>query len=497
MHWRGILCLGLAGLLAGCATAPSVPGSVAEPPRNAAPMRDEAAVAALYDRIGVATSDFQAGLELIRAGSPADGRSRLEAALADLEAASFECGRTPGCDTETFVGALLVLVRLQGVAVGWIDGYEDSTDELVEGTLLAGRGYALPQVERSLRLLRGRDLGELINLNQPVRASLQEWLTWMRPMLIETWVNYQYLRNDMYPAYQQAGLPEALLFAILAKESIGRVHAFSRAGAAGPLQFMPATGRRFGLGSDNGFDQRLDPAAAARANVAYIEEQLRTFNDDLELTLAAYNGGEGRMGRLAKANPGRGFWSDRIFFALPSETRDYVPKVLAAAYLFLHPEEFGLEFPPIENDIANVELDAARSINEIAMCLGQKHRPEGWFRTLRNLNPRHPPNERLPAGSSLRLPTKLLAEYSTRCRDQELMTLFASLQDAHGPGRPAGSSRGSAGQVPYVVRRGDTLAAIARRTRCSSVGEIARLNGIQAPKYALRVGQQLRLPTCS
>jgi len=52
---------------------------------------------------------------------------------------------------------------------------------------------------------------------------------------------------------------------------------------------------RFGLGSDNGFDLRFDPAASARANAEYINEQLRIFNDNLELTLGAYNGGEGRM----------------------------------------------------------------------------------------------------------------------------------------------------------------------------------------------------------
>lgn len=455
-------------------------------------VRDERAVAALYDRIGQATSDFQAGLELIRSGSPQDGREALDRSLADMESASLECARTPGCETETFVGALVVLIRLQDVAVGWIDGYSDDTMP-VPGASLAGLGptQRLPQIERSLRLLRGKDLGELIALNEPVRASLSDWLTWMRPMLIESWVNYQYLRGEMFPAYEQAGLPEALLFAIMAKESAGRVHAYSRAGAAGPLQFMPATGRRFGLGSDNGFDQRLDPAAAARANVAYIEEQLRTFNNDLELTLAAYNGGEGRMGRLAKANPGRGFWSDRIFYALPNETRDYVPKVLAAAYLFLHPEEFGLQFPPIENDIARIELDRPLSLNELAMCLGQGHRPEGWFRTLRNLNPRHPPGASLPPGTALRLPAKLLADYEGRCRDAELMQRLATLNGARAP------SPSTPQQVAYTVRRGDTLAAIARRTRCSSIAEIARINAIKPPQYALRVGQQLRLPTCS
>ena len=377
-------------------------------------------------------------------------------------------------------------MRLQSVAAGW-DDYEDETSSEDAQDEVATPA-SLPQVERSVRLLRGKDLRELIELNEPVRAALEDWLTWMRPQLIEAWVNYQYLRSDMVPAYQQAGLPEALLFAILAKESAGRVHVYSRAGAAGPLQFMPATARRFGLGG-NGFDERLDPAAVARANVRYIEEQLAAFNDNLELTLAAYNGGEGRMRRLARQHPGRGFWSERIFYALPSETRDYVPKVLAAAYLFLHPEQYGLRFPTVDNILGEIGLESSMSLAELAICLGQDERPEGWFRTLRNLNPRIKSEVRLPPGSKVRVPVALVDAYAQRCRDQDFLARIAALQDAAEPEGPT--------QVGYAVRRGDTLAAIARRTRCSSVKEIAALNGIRGPKYALKVGQRLRLPTCS
>ncbi|MBL8246151.1 MAG: transglycosylase SLT domain-containing protein [Rhodanobacteraceae bacterium] len=468
--------------LASCASAPERP----LPAESAAPAVDDAAVAALYDRIGAATSQFQGGLELVRAGSPKDGREAMRKALADVEEAALQCLDTAGCENQRFIGALVVLVRLQSVAAGWDDFQEESAVEEAPDEVVTAA--SLPQVERSVRLLRGKDLRELIELNEPVRAALEDWLTWMRPQLIEAWVNYQYLRSDMVPAYQQAGLPEALLFAILAKESAGRVHIYSRAGAAGPLQFMPATARRFGLGG-NGFDERLDPAAVARANVRYIEEQLAAFNDNLELTLAAYNGGEGRMRRLAKQHPGRGFWSERIFYALPSETRDYVPKVLAAAYLFLHPEKYGLVFPAVDNTLGEIGLESSLSLAELAICLGQDERPEGWFRTLRNLNPRIKSELRLPVGSKVRVPVALVDAYAQRCRDPDFLARIAALQDAATPEGPT--------QVGYTVRRGDTLAAIARRTRCSSVKEIAALNGIRGPKYALKVGQRLRLPTCS
>jgi membrane-bound lytic murein transglycosylase D len=480
----GGMCAALLGLLAGCAGTPERVAPMAA----TAPVADEAAVSALYDRIGVATSNFQGGLELVRAGRPRDGRGQMRSALAEIENAALSCSGTPGCDSERFVGAFVVLVRLQSVAAGW-DDFIDEEEAASEGQLVdLDELPVLPEVERSVRLLKGRELKDLIVLNEPVRAALEDWLTWMRPQLIEAWLNYQFLRADMYPAYEQAGLPEAVLFAILAKESAGRVHAFSRAGAAGPLQFMPATARRFGLGG-TGFDERLDPTLVARANAAYIEEQLRVFNDNLELSLAAYNGGEGRLSRLAKQNPGRGFWSERIFFALPAETRDYVPKVLAAAYLFLHPEQYGLKFPVVDAAVAQLSLDRELSLGELAICLGQDERPDGWFRTLRNLNPRLKPEQRLPPGSSIRVPAKLVEAYPQRCGDADFLARISALQDARHPSGPT--------EVGYTVRRGDTLAAISRRTRCSSVREIAQLNGIRGPKYSLSVGQKLRLPTCS
>ncbi len=477
-----VVCLGLAA----CATSPQAtkPGIAI-----AAASADEQAIAALYERIGEATSEFQAGLELFRAGSPKGGREALDAALGDLQSAASQCTRTAGCENDRFVAAFAVLIRLQGIAAGWepareADGGIDSeTEESITAAPAAGAEVNAPITGR------GKDLRSQIVLNEPVRAALEDWLTWMRPQLIETWINYAYLRPQMWPAYERAGLPEALLFGILAKESAGRVHSFSRAGAAGPLQFMPATAQRFGIAQVNGRDGRLDPAAAARANVSYLQEQFQVFNGNLELSLAAYNGGEGRMRRLAAQHPGKGFWSDRIFFALPVETRDYVPKVIAAAYLFLHPAEYGLSFPSVPAAIAEIPLTASGSLGEIAMCLGQEQRPDGWFRTLRNLNPAIPSEQSLPVGTRVRMPQALAPVYTQRCGQTAQLARYHALQMARHPEGPT--------QVGYVVRRGDTLHAIARRTRCASVEDIARLNGLKGPNYTLRVGQQIRMPTCS
>ena len=263
------------------------------------------------------------------------------------------------------------------------------------------------------------------------------WLTQWRPNLMDAWVNYQYLRHDMWPQYQKADLPEALLFGILAKESGGKVHAVSRSGAAGPLQFMYATGLRFGLDSDSGFDTRFDPAEAARANAQYLNEQLRVFNNNLELTLAAYNGGEGRMRRLAGDRPGVSFYDPSVYDEVSQETRDYVPAVLAAAWLFLHPQSYNLRFPKIDGQPGQVVLKRSATISELTICLGNAgDMPEGWFRTLRNLNPRFDPEAQQPVGTTVYLPKALEASYASRCVDGPWTILAADLHNAVVP-KPA------------------------------------------------------------
>jgi membrane-bound lytic murein transglycosylase D len=338
--------------------------------------------------------------------------------------------------------------------------------------------------------LDGADLCDVIQRNEPVAAALNDWLTWNRPALMEAYENYQFLRPKIWPIYEEARLPEALLFAILAKESGGKVHAYSRAGAAGPLQFMPRTGRRYGLGTQHGFDLRLDPVAATRASAAYLNDQLRLLKGDLAMVLAAYNGGESRLLRLQRKHDGAGFWDAPIRYALPKETRDYVPAVLAAALIFSHPEEYGVRFPSYENSISTVVLEHDASLGELAICLGPASDSEGWFRTLRNLNPRLDPEARVPARTSIEMPSVLVPVYAEQCGDAgALAELARELHDAGYPARPE--------VIRYTVRRGDTLTAIATRFDCESVRTLAEVNRLRGPSYELRVGQRLNIPRCS
>lgn len=475
-------------VLAGCAAQPQ-----RSAPQDAASTTND---------VATALSQFEAALELWHRGEANSGGAALTKARLALDEAVTRCVQTEACDAMSALRAQSTAnARMAHALLGERETDPAEPDDAVTTTdrhTHAGSPAAdVPELARSVAMLNGKRLDEVIRLNGAVKAGIEEWLTWMRPNLLDAYENYQYLRHRMWPEYEKAGLPEALLFGIMAKESGGKVHAVSRAGAAGLLQFMPATARGYGLGSISGFDDRFDPTLITRANVAYLNDRFRELNNDLELALGAYNGGEGRMRRLS-ANGARGFWETPVYNGLPPETRDYVPMVLAAAWLFLHPQDYGLELPTFDARPGRITLERAASINELAVCMGQFGNARGWFRTLRNLNPKYEADARIEAGTQLDAPELAATAYAARCRSGLLAQTAAELNAARPPASaraPWVASTGSSSGRTHVVRKGETLHAIARRFGCG-VPAVAQANGLRAPKYTIRAGQRLRMPSC-
>ena len=466
-------------------------GSCASPEAKEAQAADPAAADTLYAGLDDAVGRYRAGLhKLLEEQSREEGRTLMAQAAADIASGGDACVRTRGCEPQRFMSAYANLLALRSEALAGDDAGNFAEVEPLERDYPALQD--IPEVERSIGMLNGVQLDQVIKVNGPIKAALQDWLTWMRPNLIDAWENYQYMRYLMWPAYEKAGLPEALMFGILAKESGGKVHAVSNSGAAGPFQFMYHTGLRFGLRSDAGFDTRYDPAEAARANVEYLEERFEELNHNLEFALAAYNGGEGRMRRIAQRSRSKSFWSSDVMAQLPRETQEYVPYVLAAAWLFLHPEDYGLEFPKIDGSPGDVKLPRAMTLNEITVCLGQAGSRDGWFRTLRNLNPRVDPNKAIASGTTVALPAALVPVFGQNCVDGRMATLAGELQRARVPGSVA-----YGGGRKYIVRPGDTIASIAKRQGCSSPQALAKANNILPPRYMIRPKQELKLVGCN
>lgn len=459
----------------------------------------------LYAQLDQASRGYETAVTQARAGNTQAAQKTLDASLDQLKTAAAHCPNTPGCDSQRFFSVFDRLLRLKDGNFSLGDDLSAMGDEVPEGSDSGKTGAAsLPQAQRSVTLLRGQQLSQLIAMNGPVKAALEMWLTQWRGNLMDAYINYQFLRYQMWPEYQKADLPEALLFGILAKESGGKVHAVSRSGAAGPLQFMYATGLRFGLTTEDGFDSRFDPAASARANAEYMDEQLRAFNNNLELTLAAYNGGEGRMRRMVGDNTAVSLYDPTIYNQLSQETRDYVPSVLAAAWLFLHPESYNLRFPRVDGAPGSIVLKRPASLTELTVCLGSAAgMSDGWFRTLRNLNPRLDPAVSQPAGVRVMVPKVLEKPYEARCTDGPWPILANDLHTAVLPVVPpsppppvsTSSRSSSSGKTrSYIVRRGDTLTSIVNKLGCTSVQEVAEMNGLN--HQHIKPGQSLKVPSC-
>lgn len=132
-----------------------------------------------------------------------------------------------------------------------------------------------------------------------------------------------------------------------AVESGFDAHARSRSAATGLWQFVPVTGKDYGLGENSSYDARRDPVASTRAALSHLQLLHGEFDDWL-LALAAYNAGAGTLRRALRSAPTRDFWR----LPLRQETRDYVPKLLALAAVVREPGRYGIRLPEIADRTA-------------------------------------------------------------------------------------------------------------------------------------------------
>jgi len=325
--------------------------------------------------------------------------------------------------------------------------------------------------------------------NQLIKGAINEWLTWKRPQLNNTWQYYQFLKNDMSAAFEKYNVDESFILAIMAQESGGKVHSRSRAGAGGLFQLMPATAKRLGLSGKLGaYDLRFDPEQSALAAAKYIDEQSQLYDGDKTKILAAYNSGENRLARLNKRYKNKSLWDKNFYYELPRETRHYVPVVIAAMLIFQDPQKFNVIFDQPDVETVTLNLPDKTSLSELAVCLGQEQRTDGWFRILRNLNSGIKADTNIKANTDFRIPKILLPTFESKCQDKELMQLAQSFHEA--------DFKAKQGLFRYRVKQGDSLNKIARKFRCTTRKEIVQLNKLKAPKYLIRAGKHLKIPQC-
>jgi membrane-bound lytic murein transglycosylase D len=205
---------------------------------------------------------------------------------------------------------------------------------------------AAPATETDLwqRVRRGFAMADM---DSPSVQSQELWYA-NRPDYIKRFVERgsRYLFH-IVEEVERRGMPtEVVLLPII--ESAFNPQAYSRAHASGMWQFIPSTGTIFGLKQDWLTDNRRDVLLSTNAALDYLQKLHGMFNS-WELAFAAYNCGEGCVGRAIAANERKGLPTDFLSLRLPNETRAYVPKLLAVKNIILSPASYGIDLPAVEN----------------------------------------------------------------------------------------------------------------------------------------------------
>src|SRR6185369_7380874 len=331
---------------------------------------------------------------------------------------------------------------------------------------------------------------------------------------------------------RKEGLPEDLVYLAMI-ESGFTPHAVSVANAVGPWQFISGTGKRYDLKINDWIDERRDPIKSTVAAVLYLKELYVLFNNDWYLAAAGYNAGENKILRAISMYDTRDFWEISKGSYLKRETKDYVPKMLAAAIIAKEPAKFGfadIAYLPAM-DLDTVEVPARTDLELIARII------ETPYQTLKELNPElrrwcTPPNYpnyllKIPKGKKeLFVAEYEKIEYSRyRAKKQDSLKSIASRFNTT-PERlaelnhlkPGSRLRGKTLKVPvqtvvqmkpshnqpdnrnyasvdtvgnryYTVKKGDTLYSLAKRFKVTTA-ILSAWNNL-TEKVALKPGKRI------
>lgn len=178
-------------------------------------------------------------------------------------------------------------------------------------------------------------------LNDITRSYINKWSNQMKRSVGVMLASMNFYRPIFEDALERYGLPYELEFLPVIESSL-RPSATSPVGAAGLWQFMPSTGKHYGLVINTLVDERRDPIKSTDAACRYLRDLYNRFGD-WSLAIAGYNCGEGAVQRaMARAGgkEGKSFWD--IYNYLPKETRGYVPAFIAATYIMNYYCEHGI-----------------------------------------------------------------------------------------------------------------------------------------------------------
>lgn len=262
-------------------------------------------------------------------------------------------------------------------------------------------------------------------------------------------------------------------------ESAFNPRATSASNAAGIWQIVPSTGRNYGLKQNRYYDGRRDIVASTRVALDMMQRMNKMFDGDWLLTVAAYNSGEGRVLNAIKYNKAHGKPTDFWHLSLPRETTIYVPKMLALSEILKDNRRYGVRLPTADESraLARVDVGQQLKLTQVAEMAGMS------LTKLKNFNSGYKTSETAPNG-----PHYIMVPKSHV--DQLRESLASADIDAIQPTKALADNDSGSGS--YKVRAGDTLSAIAARLNVP-VSELKRSNNLRSamlkPGQVLKVGR--------
>lgn len=316
-------------------------------------------------------------------------------------------------------------------------------------------------------------------------------------------------------------------------ESAWKPRAVSWAAASGLWQFIPSTGRMYGLRQNAYIDERNSYEQATRASARHLKDLANRYNGNWELAMAAYNTGAGNIDRAIARAGTANFWM--IYPYIAQETRNYVPNILAVILIAKNPEKYGFKGiktePPMAYDVVQVPTATSLQLVADATDTSVDHIRSLNPELKRDVTPRGDTyNVRIPAGRAKQF-AALLHRISPDKRETARVISVAPGEDLQNVANRTGVSvaqlqamnggvdlksttklvvpNSSVKLTKWVratsaaetaapalnkvrARKGDTIASIAA-ARNLDANEVARLNGISV-NAELRAGQEVKIP---
>lgn len=418
-----------------------------------------------------ADAEFALGEQELTAGRVVTAREHFDRAVDELLALPSGARATVATSAAfdrllDRISALELLALREGDGLAEADTEPAAIDELLSAAVFERPAPATTTAETVYADLLRSSLGIDIPPNDRVLSFVELFQGRLQSFLVEGMERGHRYLPMVRRVFEEEGVPAELVYIPLV-ESAFKSNALSRAAARGLWQFMPATGVEYGLKQNWFIDERSDPEKATRAAAKYLKVLHRMFDGDWNLALASYNAGPGRVQRAIRQSGLNDFWRlTATTRFLPRETRHYVPMIMAAILIARNPQLYGFEVSaaaPLAYE--RVSVPNALDLKILAEWSGVT------VDELRALNPELRRTTTPLGVHELKVPVGTAATIERQLASADPLFVHFNF---------------------HTVKRGESIAAIARRHRVS-LAELRQANDL-TERSRIRVNQTLMIP---